>query len=170
MVFCDINFSASDWVAIIGIIISIFLGTIVVNSQTKKRAQKEFFIKEIDNLKQDYNTFIRNLRGQNLSSEAIRDGFKIFSDRIRMLDEFITNEYIIKNNVFNHHGKLQVCVTELRSIEEQYQNSRVTFTEEEITLIDKNYNYLNKSFIQLIVDLNKASVIKPWDQEDFYNI
>lgn len=118
MILCEVDISTGDWVAIIGVIVSVFLGTYVVNNQTKERVQKDFFMREIDNLKQDYSKFINEIRSGLVSAERIRDGFKIFSDRIRTLNEIIDSEYQLpRNDVFRCHGKAQVTITGFKSIE-----------------------------------------------------
>lgn len=167
---CNINFEVSDWIAIFGVIITLILGTYVVNNQTKNRSQKDFFINEISSLKNDYTDFIKNILSDNLNSQFIRDQFKIFSDRIRILQEILRNEYSVKTEeIFSKHGQLQVKVTALQSIEEQYSRDKVLFSGEEKTRISELFNPLHKEFLKLVISVNKASSAKPWEKEDFYN-
>lgn len=45
----------------------------------------------------------------------------------------------------------------------------LTFSPEEKTTIDLCANDINKSMIELIIDLNRASSIKIWNRTDYYN-
>lgn len=170
MILSEIGLSSGDWIAMFGVIISLFLGTFVVNNQTKNRVQKDFFIKEIEQLKHDYSVFISGLRSEQFGAEAIRDGFNIFSHRITTLNEILNSEYYLsQNTVFKSHGAAQVLITGLHSVEEQYEQQIVRFTPEEKTYIDLCLNNINKSMMELVVCVNRAETIKIWDRQDFYN-
>lgn len=160
--------SIGDWITFIGILVTIVLGTIVAVSQTKSRTQKDFFIKEIDSLKADYLQFAQQIRSGNLSAESIRDGLKNYSDRITMLSDFLSREYTsIDNNVFSHHGTFQRLVTGYDSISDQFTLPSVTLTRPEKTILDQSLLPVHKSFIELMVSINKARSRKPWFEEDF---
>lgn len=147
-----------------------FLGTYVVNSQTRNRVQKNFFIEEIGALKKDYTLFVKDIRTDKLSSEAIRDGFKNFSDRITTINDLLNSEYeLTDNKVFSYHGVAQVQITGFQSIEEQYGEQHVVLSNEEKARLDNFYNDVNKSMLELIIILNRANNIKIWDREDLYN-
>lgn len=170
MILCEVGISSGDWIAIIGVIVSIFLGTYVVNHQTKNRVQKDFFIKEIENLKNEYASFLKDIRAGKLSSESIRDSFKIFSDRIHTLNEILDSEYILaRNEVFTCHATSQVIITGFSSVEDQYSMPCVQFSVEEKSKIDNCANNINKSMMDLIVCLNRADSVQVWNQRDIYN-
>ncbi|MDE6449228.1 MAG: hypothetical protein K2L41_04005 [Muribaculaceae bacterium] len=170
MIYCDITLSSADFVAIAGVVVSVILSTWVVTWQSRTRAQRDFFIKEVDCLKTDYSTFIDDIRSSKLSSRQIGAGFKNFSSRIRMLNEVVESEYhISRNNVFKNHGKFQILVTGLQSIEDQYNRESVSLTTDEQTTVMSNFQPLTRSMIDLIVEINKANVYRPWEREDFLN-
>lgn len=159
--------SPGDWVALVGIFVTVILSTIVVVSQNRNRTQKDFFIKEVDQLKTDYIDFTKEIRNQKLSSEAIRDGFKIFSYKIRTLDEILRSEYRLKkNNVFDRHGVFQRQVTSLESVERQYSEPAVQLSSEELTRLDEGLQNVHRSMIELIISINKAQLTAPWDEDD----
>lgn len=164
--------NAGDWIALIGVVITIFLGTFVVNAQTKNRTLRDFFINEISALKNEYSEFIKNLLGDKVSASQIRDQFKLFSDKIRILQEIIKEEYAVHtilDEVFEKHGKLQVEAAGFLSIEDQYTKDFVILTEGEKTRVGVLFNPLHKSFMKLVVGVNKASSIMHCEKTDYFN-
>lgn len=170
MIVCEISLSAADIVAIVSMIVTLILGTKVVTIQNRNRTQRDFFIKEIDSLKSDYFAFIDDIRAGNLSSSQIGNGFSNFSSRITMLDEVIESEYHISHNdVFKKHGEFQILVTELKSLEDQFNQDSVKLTNDDQITMMSNFQPISRSMINLIVEINKAPIIQPWERNDFYN-
>lgn len=160
--------SIGDLFAIIGILVSIILATVVAVSQTKSRTQKDFFIKEVDSLKSDYLEFAQQIRSDELSASSIRDKFRTYSGRITMLNGFLTKEYsTINNNVFLCHGVFQGAVTGYDSIANQFNMPAVTLTPQEKTSLDNLLLPVHKAFIELIVSINKARKRRPWLDEEY---
>ena len=159
--------AAGDWLTFVGIFVTVILGTVVAVSQTKSRTQKDFFIKEVDSLKSDYLEFASKIRSGSLSAPSIRDGLKNYSNRIFMISEFIDREYSsVNNSVFVNHGYFQTAVTDYDSISSQYNDTTVRLTRQEQTSLDTLLLTVHKSFIELIVSINKAGKKKPWLEDD----
>lgn len=166
MILLTAQISIGDWFTFIGIIVTIILSTAVVVSQTKNRTQKDFFIKEIDSLKSDYLEFAHLIRSGALSAESIRDELRNYSGRISMLSEFLSREYTsIDNKVFLYHGDFQSTVTGYDSVSNQFSMPSVTLSHNEKTSLDKTLLPVHKSFIELIVSINKATKRAPWLEE-----
>lgn len=148
---------------VVGVALPTILATWVVVYQNRTRTQRDFFIKEIDTLKDEYRVFINNIRSSQESAESIRDGFKSFSIRIKLLLDILHDEYYLKNvDLFALHGKLQVRVTDFKSIEDQYNQPVVNLTSAEKTEMETLFLSLHRSFILLIVKVNKTRYKHSW--------
>lgn len=170
MVFCDINLSITEITAVAGVVVSIFIGTTMVTLHNRNRTQRDFFMKEVESLKNDYAAFINDIKSSKLAACQIANGFLNFTNRINMLDDVIGAEYhLTHNNVFKKHGELQTTVTELQSIEEQFNRDAVTLTNGEQITVMSNFQPLHRSMIELIVEINKAGKCLPWERDDFLN-
>lgn len=151
------SISSETW--LVGILIPVILGTVVVVQQSKTRAQRDFFIKEFDSLKDEYKDFIKGIRDAEKSAEAIKDGFNSFSKRIKMLLEELDKEYVIENcDLFERHGQLQMEVGDFESISNQYRDNVVHLNPDEKSRMDEWFVPLYRSFIRLIVKINRASI------------
>lgn len=143
----------SNLIALVALWVSVWTAT----KSVERRTQRDFFINEYKILNEEYRDFIRLIRSDGLSAEAIRDGFHHFYVRINTIDGLCCREYEIEDDsLVVTHGDLYDTTTELESVNDQYSHPVVKLTAIEKSLIDNQYQLVDKSFLQRIILVNKA--------------
>ena len=153
--------TTSDWIAILNIIITSVIGVwIVVSVQknlTTNRAVKEYFINENRDIKEKYNKFMNDIYSNRISSEQIKEWFKIMTIKINTFEGFITNEYKLKPEILNIHNSLKYMITATDDFNTQYKNEHIKFsisTKNDILLYHTD---LSNSLTKLVIETNRAN-------------
>ena len=88
--------SCSDIISIVDIAITTFVGIWlaigVQRSLTKNRYLREYFINELNNIREEYRSFFVDIYSGALSAKTIKDRLKIMSLRIGSFDKYIHQE------------------------------------------------------------------------------
>lgn len=156
---------ASNWIAIVDIIISICLGTwiaIVINKKfTEDRALKDYFISELSVLQSDYRRFVCEIMESRLDAKTIKDTFKLISSRIDTLNLLMHDTYELKDTLIKDaHAKFQQELTGVDELGEQYNEASVTLKSTTKTMLQPFQDKINESISRRIIDINKAKLCK----------
>ncbi len=154
-------FTLSNWISILDIfitsIIGVWIGVSVQRNLTTNRAVKEYFINENRNIKEKYNKFMNDLYCNRISSEQIKEWFKIMTIKINTFEGFIANEYKLKPEISNIHNNLKYMITDSEDFNTQYKNKQIKFsaiTKNEILMFHSD---LSNSLTKLIIEINRAN-------------
>lgn len=155
--------SFSDVLSVIAIILALYSSTVVV----RNRAQKDFFINKISELNNEYRDFVASMRNGSVSAVAIRNTLSYLTNRILTLYNVICREYNVSDRSLQFaHNDFLWNVTDLESIQEQFKNEQVSFSNEDLFRILSLYANVEKEFLNITVRLNLAKSIAPWDRPE----
>lgn len=120
----------SDWISvaeiIIGALVGVYIATSVQNNFSRSRTLKDYFIKELSELQNDYRNLVTQIWCGDLDARSITDTLKNFSSRISNLERFITLKFKIKGEqpISNAHSKFQQELTGQEDFNKQYKNKK----------------------------------------------
>lgn len=153
--------TTTDWITILDIVITstigIWIGVSVQKNLTTNRAVKEYFINENRDIKEKYNKFMNDLYSNHISSEQIKEWFKIMTIKINTFEGFITNEYRLKPEISSVHNNLKYMITGSDDFNTQYKEKYITFsnsTKNEILLFHTD---LSNCLTKLVIETNRAN-------------
>ena len=155
------SMSCSDIISIVDIAITTFVGIWlaigVQRSLTKNRYLREYFINELNNIREEYRSFFVDIYSGALSAKTIKDRLKIMSLRIGSFDKYIHQEYKINASLLKDaHVDFQQYITGDDEFNNQYNNDTVTFSSNVKTeLLRKQGDIFEKITIRAI-DINSA--------------
>lgn len=158
----------SDVISVIAILISLFCATSCAKIVARNRSQRDFLMDEVKLIKNEYRDFVLAIRRGELKAASIRDTLNGFSFRITTIEKLINNEYRIKGPVklLSSHEEFQWEITNLDSINNQYNEEFVSFSAEEISKIMRIHGNLDNAFLNYVVEVNRAPEIQPWDRTE----
>jgi hypothetical protein len=153
--------TTSDWIAVLNILITSFIGVwigvSVQKNLTTNRAVKEYFINENKDIKEKYNKFMNDLYSNRLSSEKIKEWFKIMTIKISTFEGFITNEYKLKPDIINIHNSLKYMITATEDFNTQYKKEYITFSNSTKNDILLFHTDISNSLTKLVIETNRAN-------------
>jgi len=151
----------SDWIAVLNILITSFIGVwigvSVQKNLTTNRAVKEYFINENKDIKEKYNKFMNDLYSNRLPSEKIKEWFKIMTIKISTFEGFITNEYKLKPEIINIHNSLKYMITATEDFNTQYKKEHITFSNSTKNDILLFHTDISNSLTKLVIETNRAN-------------
>lgn len=159
--------SCSDIISIIDIVITtivgIWLAIGVQRSLTKNRYLREYFINELNNIREEYRCFFADIYSGTIDAKTIKDRLKIMSLRIGSFDKYIHLEYKIKASLLKDaHADFQQYITGEDEFNNQYNNDTVIFSSNIKTeLLRKQGDIFEKITIRAI-DINSAHRKLKW--------
>lgn len=157
------NISLSDVLSVIAIVIAFYTSTVVV----RNRSQKDFFIGQLSDLKTEYRDFLNQMRNGLKSAEEIRDMLSYLTNRITSLNTVLNSEYSMSEDTLESaHNDFLWNITELESLQIQFENDTVKFSSEDMARVLALYAEVDKSFLRKAVQLNIASQILPWQRPE----
>lgn len=151
----------SDIISIVDIIVSaaigIWIGTSVQKNLTKKRYLREYFIGELNSIRQEYKDLFSDIIFEKLNAITIKDRLKIMSARILSFDRYTRQIYDIKESLLkDEHAEFQQYITGHDEFNEQYQSEIVKFSSPTKTEILKRQCSFSDIITQCIIEINKA--------------
>ncbi|MGN6601471.1 MAG: hypothetical protein ACTHK8_03415 [Ginsengibacter sp.] len=160
IVFRFLCLSASDWIAIVNIIITsligVWIGLIVQKNLTTNRAVKDYFISEVNGINSSYMTFLNRLYKDRLSAKYIQEWLKVMNIRIEVAENSMKSYLKVRPEVLENHISLKKFITSCNEFNSGYKNPNITFE-----VATKNYmlemnRSLKNAFVKIVVDINKA--------------
>lgn len=151
----------SDIIGIADIIITsalgIWIAVVVQNNLTKSRYLKEYFIREVQDIRDLYKSFINQIYKSKISATDIKDWFKVMSERTQNLDKFLHENYKIDNSlIVSKHAEIQQRITSMDEFNDNYRAQTVKFTNSSKNEILKLHSELSCILTQRIIDINSA--------------
>ncbi len=157
LIFC---LTISDIITIFEILVTAILGVwiavFVQKNFTINRNLKQYFIKEIEVIKEKQSLFFDELYSGKISSKNIAEWFKVMTIRIETFQDLATNEYKIEPKVLLHHNEIKHFVTSRPELSDQFNESQVLLNVSSKNELLNLYGRITKSLVQLVVDINKA--------------
>ncbi len=155
--------SFSDVLSIIAIIIALYSSTTVV----RKRSQKDYFINQFNELNSEYRDFVSNMRNSMVSAPVIQTTLSYFTNRIITIYRVICSEYSINDKVLESaHNELLWNLTDLDSIQTQYESKTVCFSSDDMAKMLSLYADVEEAFLKTTVQINLAKTIAPWERPE----
>jgi hypothetical protein len=161
---CDNNFwkefDVNSIINLLAIIVNIVIGVFILNILNKrisdKRALKDFIIKELIDVRELYRKFLNDLTSGKKCSRDILDWFKIINIRTTSLAEIIEEKYNYQLETKDLLHQLRVLITGAEEFNESFNDSNFTPRTNLQNEIIYKHNLITKSFINAIVQINKA--------------
>lgn len=161
MIYLSSPLTPSDWISILDIgltsVIGIWIGVSVQKNLTTNRAVKEYFINENSEIRNDYIKFIDELYASKLSSEQIKEWFRLMTIKLNTFEGFMKNEYIISPELLSIHNQLKHMLTGSDDFNDQYRSAHITFCSQVKEDILRYRTSLSNSFTKLILEINRAN-------------
>lgn len=155
--------TVSDIIQIIGLIITIWIAIIVQKNLTKNRYLKDYFIKELGNVREEYKQLFTELYGSKLGSKDIKDRLKIQSIRLKTLEVYIDKFFSTNPSALKDcHSDFQQFITGEDDFNNQYKSKTISFSEEAKTQILSHQSKIVNALTQRIIDVNNASKKIHW--------
>lgn len=153
--------TVSDWINIANIVVTASIGLLIAhviqNNLTKERFEKEHFIGEVKDIRDQYKQFINKLYCGRKSSKDIKEWFKIMSNKVKTLEESLKLRFNINElTLCSKHAEIQQKVTIMDEFNESYQKPCVIFNESSKNEILKLHNDFSNVITDRIVELNSA--------------
>lgn len=156
-----IYLTTSDWIAVFNILITsvigVWIGVSVQKNLTTNRAVKEYFINENKDIKERYNKFMNDLYTNHLSSEKIKEWFKIMTIKINTFEGFIKNEYQLKPEILSIHNDLKYMITATEDFNTQYKKEFIVFSNNTKNDILLFHTDISNSLTKLVIETNRAN-------------
>lgn len=139
--------------SVVAIVISIWSATTV----TRNKSQRDFLMEECRMIKSEYLDFVRGLKNGEIGVQYLRDELKNYSARITTLLDVIEKEYKVKQNHLKaSHADFQDSVTDMDSVNDQYQRDRIQFSPVECQYITTLHMNLDKELLWMVVNINRS--------------
>lgn len=157
--------NTSDIISIIDIGITSILGLWIAigvqRSLTKNRYLKEYFINEINNIREEYRIFFSDIYAEKLNAKTIKDRLKIMTGRISSFDKYIHQIYKINNSLLKDgHANFQQFITGEDEFNGQFSDPQIKFSNHIKTELFRKQTELAEIITQRVIDINKAH--KKW--------
>lgn len=159
------SLSASDWIQIIGIFVTSGIGVWIArgiqNNVNKSRCLRDFFIRELTALQEDYRNFTNQIFAGKLSANEIKTSFKSFTTRTSNLDDFIHRNFKVEGTLIKDaHTQLQQELTDHDEFNAQFSSATVSFSSTPKQQFQALHLNLSKAITQRIITVNEAKIIR----------
>lgn len=160
--FCIIFLSQlTDWVSIgvdlvTGVIVAIILACVVPKKLNDDRSLKDFFIQELQSIKNEYNDFCRDICLNKHNANTIKEVFKQLSLKLDEIQDVANRNLQVNINIMDELNQTKIHVTGCSEINDQYSNPNIVFTAETKNRIWQLQDIFNKNIISAIASVNKA--------------
>lgn len=151
---------ASNWIAIIDILVTIFFGCVVVSyigkRQTNNRATKDYFIGSLTEFSRAYDDFLINLMRSNVSPDDIKTWFKAHTMYITVTQKALKKQYKISfEKVQSANNTLKQYITDTDEFNEQYSADYIRFRNLTVTKIVDSSAEIREELCEVIIAINK---------------
>lgn len=169
------SMTISDWISVAGIIIGalvgLYIATSVQNNFSRSRSLKDYFIKELSELQNDYRFLINKIWCGELDARNITDTLKNFSARINNLEKFIYLKFKIHGEqpISNAHSKFQQELTGQEDFNKQYKSKKVELSGTLKSVLNPLYSTIADKITERIIAVNESKLrISFWDSLKFW--
>ncbi|UBD77491.1 hypothetical protein K6V26_14655 [Parabacteroides goldsteinii] len=157
-----LSLTKSDWISVINIIVTsligIWLALIVQKNFTTNRAVKDYYIQEISEVRKLYVDFLNNIYKGRISAKAIKEWFKVVSNRIDCVEKSVNESFRIKNSdIYKTHSEIQSYITGTDEFNDGYRDEQLVFSESVKNEILIYHTKLLHCFMELVIKINHAS-------------
>lgn len=151
---------ASNWIAIVDILVTIIFGCIVVSyigkRQTNSRATKDYFIGSITEFSRAYDDFLLNLMRGNVSPDGIKTWFKTHTMYIAVIQKTLNKQYKISfEKIQSANNTLKQYITDTDEFNEQYSADYIRFSNLTATRIVDSSAEIREELCEIIIAINK---------------
>lgn len=153
----------SDIIAIVDIVVTAGIGivvaTFIAKGQTKERFLKEYFTKELTDIKDECKSFFDDICYDKQNATDIKTGFKIISMRAQAYEENLKEVFKdAECNILTNLSKIQLEITGSEEYNEQYKSATVKFSPRLKKIIFEYRSLLLTEFSRTTITINKASI------------
>lgn len=153
--------TTSDIISICDIAITSILGLWIAigvqRSLTKNRYLREYFISELNNIRDEYKLFFNDIYEDKLNAKSIKDRLKVMSIRIVSFDNNIHQIYKLDACLLkDEHADIQQYITGEDEFNQQYANDTISFSSTVKSEILKRQSQLVNSITRRVIDINSA--------------
>ncbi|WP_276682147.1 hypothetical protein [Empedobacter brevis] len=149
------NVSFDNYIDIISIFVNVLIAFYfsfwLQNRINNTKANKDFFINEIKDLRLDYKLFIDEINSSRLTKEQTLIRFKDFTMRIEAMKDIFINYYDELNTVLNEHINIRTVITSSNDFNNNFD--RNTILEIRSQSLKSNIRRGNKSLIKSIYNV-----------------
>jgi hypothetical protein len=155
------SLSTSDVINLAGIVVNIIIGAAIVFIIQKRlsddRGVKDYFIKEVCDIKDEYSKFINKLFNSGVTTKHTLEWFKSISTRISQLEHFMEYELQIDSpSILILNRELHQIVTSSTEFNNSFKKTSYSPSNASKNKISDAYKNLKFSFVRAIVIINKA--------------
>lgn len=150
----------SDWIAIAGIVVdavvAIWIVKTIQNKLTNRRVLKDLIIKDIIDIKKEYNDFLNEIDNDEVLPKDVVPKLKSLSLKINNMMGLIPESYTISKDILQpYQTELNMMITNDKDYSDNYkENKPVKFTNK--TQFYEFQNKYGNLFNKLIVKVNEA--------------
>lgn len=151
----------ADWVSIIvdlliGCGVAWVLAYVVPKKLNDDRSLKDFFIQELQSIKNEYNDFCKDICLDNQSANTIKEVFKQLSLKLNEIQNVANRNLQVDINIMDELNQTKIHVTGCPEINDQYSSLNIKFSAETKNRIWQLQDVFNKNIISAIASVNKA--------------
>jgi hypothetical protein len=122
----------SLFVSAVGVLVTLWLVTVVQNGINNRRLIKDHFIKEVLEIRKDYLDLLRKLEEGEVSPKQVPYLFQQINIRVVDLMPILQREFnLVKDNISDYHVKVLGRVTEIREYTRKFKGNGKVFREAE---------------------------------------
>lgn len=155
--------ATSDIISICDIVITSILGIWIAvgvqRSLTKNRYLREYFISELNNIRDEYKQFFSDIYESRLNAKSIKDRLKVINVRIDSFERSIYSIYKLDDfsiQIKKVHIEIQQYITGEDEFNQQYKNDVVSFSSAIKSDILKKQSELVEAITHSVIAINSA--------------
>lgn len=153
--------SITDWISIIVDIITgggiaFALSYLVPRKLDNDRKLKDYFIEEFRDIKEEYNTFCKEMCLGNLNAKTIKENFKQLNLKLYDIQNAANANLDIHISIITIMNDAQIMVTASREMNEHFNSDRVLFETITRNEIFQNQGLFNRNILSAIAAINRT--------------
>lgn len=155
--------ATSDIISICDIVITSILGIWIAigvqRSLTKNRYLREYFISELNNIRDEYKQFFSDIYESRLNAKSIKDRLKVINVRIDSFERSIYSIYKLDDSsiqIKKVHIEIQQYITGEDEFNQQYKNDVVSFSSAIKSDILRKQSELVEAITHSVIAINSA--------------
>lgn len=147
-------------ISIISILLAVYSLNVTIFENRKlnnDRALKDCYIKDIEDIREQYNSLIRKISNHGCSSEYIISQHKSLQMRINSLNTVVIEEYPLSNlkSVSDSFSSIKYFITSHAEFEKQFQEKNIIFSSHTVQNIYEQHSNFRNEVFRFIAKLNK---------------
>lgn len=127
---------------LVDIVVPLTIAYFLQNKFLKNRDIKSYYIKQIESLIADYDSFLKNLKRGLLNRSDITNEFQNFSIRFLFIESKLESKFAIKDKVQNINRDLQIIITDSKEFNSAKTSSKVKLNGKSTTELNKKLNLI----------------------------